>query len=154
MTPTEFQSYFRTLRIIHTALFVGVLTFGAVVYYAIGPTSIDEDLGRLFKYIVPGMFIGVVLISLSILNMKLKEIRAMDNVPVQLAAYREINIVRWALAEGTTLFAIVAYLVSGYDSLMLLALLGMAYLFFQRPDLDRLVEELDLNESEQRELGI
>lgn len=154
MTAAEFKVYFNRLRFLHTALFAGALTFGAVVYYATGPKEINDELGQLFKYIVPGLFIGVILISLSILNIKLKEIRAMDNVPYQLAAYQGINIIRWGLAEGTTLFAVVAYLLSGYDSLMILALLGMAYLFFQRPNLDRLVEELDLNEAEQRELGI
>ncbi len=154
MTAPEFKNYFNQMRFLHIALVTGALTFGAVIYYVVGAKAYDENLGQLFEYVVPALFIGVVLVSLFLLNRKLAEIRAMDALDYQLGAYRAINIMRWALAEGTTIFAIVAYLMTGKDNLMILALLGIAYLFFQRPDVDRLVEELNLNAEEQRQLGI
>ncbi|MEL6391732.1 MAG: hypothetical protein AAFY36_06820 [Bacteroidota bacterium] len=154
MTPIEFKNYWTTLRIIHGSLLLGVLSFGAVIYFVVQPDQQDPELTKLFNYLIPGLFIAVILVSILFLNRKLAEIRAMDDLPYQLNTYRSLNLIRWALAEGVTIFSLVGFLLTGDTNVLILAGLGFVYLFFQRPDKNRMVKELNFNNQEVRQLEI
>lgn len=154
MTPNEFKIFWTTLRILHGSLLMGVLLFGLVIHFVLQPTAGGSELVQLFNYLVPGVFVAVVSVSILFLNGRVKQARNYDEVADRLHAYRNLSIVRWALIEGATLFALVTYLLAGDFNLLILGALGFGYLLLQRPDKNRMIAELDISNQEVNEMRV
>ncbi|MEM6397127.1 MAG: hypothetical protein AAF741_12330 [Bacteroidota bacterium] len=154
MTPNEFKTYWTSLRVVHGGLMMGVLMFGLIVHFVIQPTQGDTELVQLFNYIVPGIFVAVVSVSILFLNGRVRRVRDFEEISDRLDAYRNLSILRWALIEFATLFALVTYLLAGDVNLLILGALGFGYLLLQRPDKNRMVAELDISNQEVREMEV
>jgi len=145
------KAYFKFLTIIYFALITGQLIFGLFAYYLnsnnITVTS-NPELREIFLYVVPMLFLFSMLAGYLIFRFRIRMIKARTTLVEKLTQYRSLVIVRYALLEGSSLFSIVAYLVTG--DLLFLTFSGFIILFFIsiRPTRERAETELRLNSSE------
>ena len=72
---------------------------------------------------------------------------------IKLDAYRAALILRYALLEGPSMFAIVVYLVTGGIIFILLAALIVFYFVTIRPNKENVIKDLDLNPNEEQILN-
>ena len=140
------DSLIRTMSIIHLALLAGqmLLALGAFAQSTkifFGIMYLDDY----YVYIVPvlamtGLFGGYVLFK-----KQLKAIRYKSPMSEKLEAYQNALIIRFALLEIPSLFAIAAYMVIG--NLFFLAVSGflMIYFIFLRPTTEKIDTDLQLD---------
>lgn len=149
------QDTLKALSIIHYALIAGLLIFTGVAYYVIGPTMAGgeaESYYSLFRYLIPGVAIMAILFGRFIGTKMLQKAQEIGELPLKLSAYQSIAIVRWSLMEGAGMFAVVAYLLTGNQVFIMVALAAAAYLFTQKPTVNLISQELGLSNEETREL--
>ena len=140
------DSLIKTMSIIHLALLAGqmLLALGAFAQSTkifFGIMYLDDY----YVYVVPvlamaGLFGGYVLFK-----KQLKAIRYKSPMSEKLAAYQNALIIRFALLEIPSLFAIAAYMVIG--NLFFLAVSGflMIYFIFLRPTTEKIDTDLQLD---------
>ncbi len=142
----SFSTYFNSMKILHLSLQLGPLLFLAIIHFAlIEPAGSDAALRETFRYLIPA-FAALAIFSGRIVTSKIlqaaKSERALET---KMNIYRSVSIVRWALVEGVTLFAVVGYFLTSLAILALVALALSAYFFTLRPTPELLVTELELN---------
>jgi divalent metal cation (Fe/Co/Zn/Cd) transporter len=144
------QQYFKVLTILHYALITGVLLF-ALIAFALQSLNMfgeNEELRNVFLYIVPLVALGGVIGGSMMYKKQVNEIKNKNSLAEKLEAYRAIFIMRDALLEGPSLFAIIAYLLTG--EILFLALTGslVAIFILVRPSKDKLAKDLELSSDE------
>jgi len=145
--------YFRSLTIIFSALLAGQVFFTLLTLLLGEIVSGKEDMSSLidiFKYFMPFCVLGGIIASIIISKAKLKEARKRDTLKQKLEDYQTLTIVKLAILEGQAFFAIVVFMITG--SLIFLGYGLIVTLFFltQFPMKIKIVEELNLNESDKR----
>lgn len=151
---SNFDDFFRGLRIVHLAIMAGVLLFMGVVYFVVGPKVTDESLYDTFRYLVPGLAIAAIFTGRFISQKMTEGLHSNTELSQKLMTYRTASIVRWALIDGVALLSIVAYMLTGNTVMILVALACVAYLFTQRPSPQAAATALQLDQSERIDIGI
>jgi hypothetical protein len=110
----DFSTYLKTLRIIHLALLAGQVMFLIVCIAISDNTLISFEPGDdIFFFVVPGLAL-MTLFAGNMLGKKLLEnAKNQSSDDSKLNAYRTMLIIRYALFEGPSLFAIVAFMLTG-----------------------------------------
>lgn len=143
----------KTLTLIHAALVFGLVAFGAVSYfYGVGFVGQFEVHGDPFIYIIPMVAMLGYFGSKILFKKQLETIEKSDSLASKLAKYQTASIVKYALIEGPTILALVIFMDNGYTLYFSIAICLVLYLAVQRPTKDKLIQDLDLNTTEQREL--
>jgi hypothetical protein len=146
----NFRNYLNTLKIIHIALTVGQLLFAAVVFYLVysGQVAGDPSSSGMFMMIVPFFIIAGVGASIMIFNTRRNKIRQKTDLKEKLSDYRVTQILRYALLEGPTLFALVVAIITGDLGFLYIAL-GIVVLFASyAPSRGRVISDLQLNDQD------
>ncbi len=151
-TKQNFKQYQKSSTIIHAALLMGQVFFASFVIFlnqTQGPLAEDEVLRTTFMIMIPLFFLGTFSIGKIVAGNKLKLARKKAELKVKMEDYRSINIIRYAMLEGTAFFAIITFMLTG--EMLLLAFAGMIMLLFaiNFPSKEKLVRELELNRAEQ-----
>ncbi|MDM8158344.1 hypothetical protein QUH73_00815 [Labilibaculum sp. K2S] len=152
-TEQNFQQYQRRSTIIHVALLIGQVFFASFAVFinqTQGPLTGDDDVIRMtFMILVPIFFLVTFSIGKLVSNKKLKLAKEETELKTKMESYRVVNIIKYALLEGTVFFAIITYLLTG--ELLLLGFAVMIMLLFATyyPTKEKLVRELELNRAEQ-----
>lgn len=140
------ESLIKTMSIIHLALLAGqmLLALGAFAQSTkifFGIMYLNDD----YMYAVPilalvGFFGGYLLFK-----KQLKVIRYRSSLNEKLSGYQNALIIRFALLEIPSLFAIAAYMLNG--NLFFLAVSGalMVYFVFLRPTTEKIDTDLQLD---------
>lgn len=157
MQNSSFQRDLRSMSILHYALLAGILLFAGVTYFLLGPTmhqpgQVDESLATILRYLVPGLAIMAILVGRLVGSLLLKRASEEEFLAQKLAIYRTVALIRWSLMEGASLFAVTAYLLTGNQVFIMVALAGAAYLFTQKPTADLIGRELGLDPGQRRKL--
>lgn len=145
------QGYFKALSILHLALVMGQVLFGAVAVFLRMSGGFNTDMPELrdvFIYLVPVVIIAAIIAGNTIFKSRLAAAKEKGSLTEKLNDYRAALIVRYALLEGPSLLAIIAYLLTG--ELLFICIAGMAIIIFfiLRPSKERLVKDLDLSTAE------
>ena len=153
------KEYFTILTVIHAMLVIGQIVFLAVVYYlsltlpAIGPLSqTDESLNEVFQFIVPAFIIGGLVASYIWNQHKLKTLREKSDLKDKLAEYRTMLIIKYAILEGPSLFALVSFLLTGNDIFLALSGIIIIYFVIMRPTRGKAGADLELNRAERDQI--
>lgn len=144
-------SYLKAFNILFFALLAGQTIFAAIALilrYSNSFTGGAEDLEKIFVYIVPAMYVIAVVWGTAMFKKKLPEIKSNSVLTEKLAAYRAVYILRFALIEGTTLLAIITYLITGRQMFIIFAALSIFTFFALKPSKNKLLNELDLSSAE------
>lgn len=148
---------FKSMTLIHFALVTGLLIFTGMAYFVISPSFQPDSMNtesfyELFRYLIPGVAILAILAGRFIGNQLLNVARQKEDLAQKLTTYRTSAMLRWSLMEGAGFFAVIAYILTGNQVFILVALAAAAYLFTQKPTATSIGRELALTNSEIREL--
>jgi len=145
------KQYFRSLQIIYFTMIAGQIMFAVITFFLIHSKSIDkgaQELKEIFVYIVPFFVIGSLVGGNVFFRKMMNTYRSSDDLIKKMTGYRSALIVRYALLEGSTLFSIIVYLVTGYWLFLLIAGLMVLIFLILKPTIERAVTELELNANE------
>ncbi len=150
MTSKEF---FKSIQIIHLALITGVIILGIFAYsfHYIGiEMEGGKELNFALIYVVPVFAIAGIIASNLVFKQKLKECIARPNLKEKLNCYRSALIIKFALIEGSSFFALVAFLLTG-DLLYLgfAAILVVVFITYT-PSKEKSIVDLELNPTEKQ----
>tara|TARA_R110000796_G_scaffold88850_6_gene192100 strand:+ start:169378 stop:169818 length:441 start_codon:yes stop_codon:yes gene_type:complete len=145
--------FLRKLAIIHTALVIGLLVFGTITYFfGIGFVTNFDVNSDVFVYVVPLIALLGYFGSIYIFKKQLQKIKSSEPLQIKLDKYQTASITKYALIEGPTLLIFFQFMNSGYALYFTIACCLLLYLAVQRPNKNRLIQELNLNTEEQRQL--
>lgn len=151
-TPQQtVKSYFLAIRILYYALIAGQLVFALLTFYLIMSGLYDGEqmeLRNTFIFIVPVFVVGGLFASNILFKNFLNTARGKKNLYEKLSFYRSALIIRYALLEGPSFFAIVSFLLTG--DYLFLGLSGLIILVFftLNPTVEKAVNDLELHSEE------
>ena len=145
------SEYFRTLQIIYYTLIAGLVMSCIVALYLnqnggfYWQTDEVEKPMKKMIYLVALFVFGGSAFGNWMFRKMIGIIKSMETLTEKMSSYRSALISKYALFAGASLFAIVAYYLSG--NLLFLALSGLVILVFLtiKPTTARAANELDLN---------
>lgn len=139
------KQYIRSVQLVHLALLLGLVGF-AVAIYIINPSNkIDFSESGLFLYIVPLIMILGIVLGNFIFKKLITRTFKQNSLKTKLDNFLSAAIIKFALIEGPSLLALVAYLLSGNLLYIILASVLMVYLYMQRPTKTSVSETLKLS---------
>lgn len=149
----NFEQYQRSNTTIFSALLIGQVAFAGFAVFSNQTVGalIEEDqvIRTTFMLLVPLFFLATFAISKFLVAKKLKNAKLIRDVKAKLIEYRSINIIRYALLEGTIFFAIITYLLTGEFLLLGFAVVMVLLFTTYYPSKDKLMNELDVSTDEQ-----
>ena len=132
----------KVLKIIHAALVLGLLVFGAAAYFSgegfVTQFSVEGDY---YIYLVPSIAVLAYFGSKLLFKQELSKI---DN--------SEVVKQKFALIEGAALLALFQFMSTRYSLYFTIAICLIVYLAFQNPTKNKLIQDLNLRSDEQKEL--
>ncbi len=156
MTPniSTSGSYIRELNLLYLGLLVGQCIFAAITLYLnLGLLfQPDDSLSNVFIFIIPLFVLNGFVTGNYLYRIRLKKLKTLPSLSQKLAEYKSIFIVRLALLEGASLFAIVAYLLTANLVFMAMCGLVIAYFLTLKPGVNRLAVEFELDPSDREKL--
>ena len=150
------SAYFRTVQVIYYALVAGQVIFGIVALYLNQNSKFYYDtkgVGNTILYIVALFVFGGSAVSNLVFRNMISAIKSRGTLTEKMTAYRSALIAKYSLLEGTSLFSIVAYYLTG--NLLFLALSGLIIIVFLtiKPTTDRAAKELELNLNDEQAIN-
>ncbi len=147
------KEYFKSLTVIHAALLFGQILFGGVAFglNTSGQLQLGEelkDLTSIFNILIPFLVIGGVFGSTLLSKNRLKTIREKKDLKEKLGDYRTLQVLKLALLEVPSFFALVCYLVTGNFMFLAFSAIIIVVFFINRPSKARAIYELELNSEE------
>lgn len=150
------KELFKSLQIIHLALLGGQIMFAGVAFF-ISQSQAQEQADKSFEMImllaVPMVAMAGVTASIFLTRAKLAALQAKEGLAIKMADYQGLTILRLALLEGPSLFALVALLLTANPLFLLFAAGLMVYFATLRPSLARATAEMKLSAQELRGLA-
>lgn len=145
-TPQTPAAYLRIITMIHLALTVGQVMFVVIVLLLNKRLVINvRDTHDPFLYVVPAMAIACFFLSKFIFSKLLANAVKADTLKQKLVLYQAALIARLALLEGSSLFAIVVFFLTGQLFFLVIAVMLIAYFIFIRPTKANIEEALELS---------
>lgn len=149
MNPTtQTSTYLRLLQIIHIALIAGMVLFAIVtlvIHQADSSPFTSKEIMDILLYIVPAIAIGGSLASNIVFKNRLLEIKSVERLTEKLEGYRSALIIRYALLEGPSLLAIIAYLLTANFFFLGIAAIVILYFASLRPTREKIIYDLELD---------
>jgi hypothetical protein len=152
---TDHATSFRALNIIFFGLLMGQVTFLAIAYFLVngdGKYPVDEELHDILRFIVPTVFLGSLGASYFVPKMQIQNNLEGKSLEDKLLLYRTSVITRLALIEGPSLFAIVAFLMTGQPYYLIVTLLSLLIFASLKPSTNKCIVELHLSKEEADEI--
>ncbi len=148
--------YFRAFNILFLALLVGQIVFAIIIFAVTNITTgkaMPQQEAQVFIYVVAALMFICIAANWSIFKKKIEAIKQEPELPAQLNAYRALYIMRFALAEGPTLFAIIAVFVTHNPLIWLFVVIGIMVGISLKPSKERLIKELQLGSDDTDKLN-
>lgn len=142
------KTLLRTTTIIHGALIAGQVMFALVVIFAASRGRMTFSIpatNNVFVLIVPLMAVACTPAGTFLYQTLTKKIKEKELLAGKTQQYMSALIVRSALAEGPSLFAIVVSLLTLNFFYLIIAALLILYMLSFRPTADRIDTALDLS---------
>ena len=143
LTP---KKYIKTLSTIHLALLGGMLMFVAVSYMQIETNILSFDYENdTFFLLVPLLTLGGVVASFIVPAKTINALPKESSLREKLMAYQTSSIIKYALIEGPSLFAIVSYMQTENLYYLIIAGALMTYFLTLRPSKSKIEMDLSLD---------
>ncbi len=142
---TNFKEFFKSIQILHAAMFMGVVMILIILKYVLGIEDRSED-SKLFAMIGIGLAISNLVLGQFIYTQKVAAIKK-ERLPVmeRLEQYRGVFIMRLAFLEGAALVCLILHFLNGDPLLFYTCLFMVMMLAFVRPLERNIMEELGLS---------
>jgi hypothetical protein len=151
--PNNFKALKQQITIIHGALLMGLLMFGAVVFYTNQTTWNFQFPGEhvVFLFVLLPLLAITIPLSRIISAKRIETIADKKSTSDKVMALTSAYIIRYALIEGPTLFAIVVAMLSHNTLYLFMAGLAILYFITQRPTKQSIKQDLALTNAEEHE---
>jgi len=147
-------AFFQTISVIHLAMIIGQLAFGITAFYLTNSTLIDlKPDGDPFFYVVSLLIIFGVLGGSFIFKQQVAKLAGKQLLIEKTQGYQTALIIRFALAEGASLFGIVSYMDRGNLFYLILAGVNVLYFLWIRPTKSKAEDDLNLSYEDKIALG-
>jgi hypothetical protein len=149
------SEFLKSINIIYFALLAGQIMFLMVAFFVAKDVVITKqvkEMNNLFQFIVPVYAIGGIAMGYLISKSLLKKIDKKASLDEKLNKYRAALLVKFALHEVPVIFALVVYLISKNNLYLGIALVTILLFLFIRPGRDAIIQDLELNSQESRNL--
>jgi len=151
--PTQTsRDYFKSIKIIFFSL-LGAQTMFALVtlYLNLASTPLSESsnsVKNIFLIIAAVLALNGLVTGNIIYKSRLRKFTKNSNLKVKMGEYRTTLLIRLAMLEGSTIFSLVAYLMTA--DLLFLGFAGMtfAYFVFLNPSKETITLDLELSPTE------
>ena len=147
----------KAIRILYLAMLAGQVLFALIVTVLVEADMLSNGINSL----TPILQVAVILIaavtipaSFFLFRKRLSEINPEENLGKKLEKYRAALILRLALCQMPSMFAIIAYFISTNRSFLWMIIILISNFLFIYPGRDKIISQLQLNSSEQSSLGI
>ena len=150
-------SQFKALKVLHTALLLGLASFMIVVYVVVSQGAMasekDKTLETALQAVAAVLSIGSLLVGFNIFKKRLLAARNdTGSGETRFVLYRGACILWWAFLEGPGLFATASYFITGNLVFIVLALFHLALLAVFMPRKDNIVLLLRLTTEDVQKL--
>ena len=147
------KDFFKTIQIIHFALMTGLIVMGMLAFL-FHYNGLEMEGGKEMNfgliYVVPVFAFSGIIASNLVFKHKLKDSVNTPNLKEKLNNYRSALIAKFALIEGNSFFAIIAYLLTGKLLYLGHAGLLLIVLLLYRPTKEKSIIDLELGHSDQQ----
>ena len=145
------KDYMKSLSMLNLALIMGLVIFSMIVSFLILTKSVpmnDVYLYNVLKYLVPILSFGGLLAGNAVFKSRLNAISENSALIQKLNEYRAALIIRYALLEGPAIFSVISAFITTNINFLLFTGMLAAMMFYFRPRIQSIVNDLDLNEQE------
>ncbi len=152
--PSTTGAYIKTLKLIHLALLAGQVFFLAVAWFLRSTGAFPAPFEEWTIFLLAVLLITASAISagLFIFKQRMASIAGRTALAEKLTDYRAAAIVKYALAEGPSFFAVVAYLLTGNMIILGIAVAIIAYFATMWPTVGKMSSEMNLTPDEKMKL--
>jgi hypothetical protein len=154
MATQNSKQYFLLLTVLYFGLLVGQVVFASIALllnlaHLFQPFN---SLKAIFIYIVPVIVVAGFVAGQLVYKNQLNKIKGYDSLVTKMVGYRTALIIKLAMLEGASLFAIIAYLLT--SDLIFLGMSGIIIFYFllMKPSRDKIVMDLGLNPVERMKI--
>jgi hypothetical protein len=146
--------FFKTISVIHLAMIVGQVVFGITAFYITNSTLINfKPDGDPVFYVVLLLIIFGILGGSFIFKQQVAKLAGKQLLIEKTQGYQTALIIRFALAEGASLFGIVSYLDHGNLFYLILVGVNVLYFIWIRPTKSKADDDLNLSYEDKIALG-
>ncbi|WP_420578305.1 hypothetical protein [Ekhidna sp.] len=149
------KAYMSQLTIIHFALLMGVILFGAVTILLNSQDQLQNpgsDLTETLQLVASVVALIGIIASRFMSNQQLKKLQQKGNLFEKLIGYQGVLITKYALLEAPSLFGVVCFFLTGNYFFLGTTVLILAIFIGQRPTRFKLVNDLHLNQEEKAQI--
>jgi len=151
------KAFFRTLTVIHAALMMGIVSFTTVVLLIRNDNQVSSgfDENSMLIFIV----ISAILTLLGGIGNKIayttfvKGAQKKETLSAKMQAWQVACIIRMALLEGSALFTVVIFLLSGQYYFLIFTLILLALMLTVKPSKQKAIDDLQLNSIEMQTIN-
>lgn len=143
-------------QIICSALIIGQLFFLAIAVYLVVQTGGGlgvSDFKDIFIYVIPIFTISSIGASYFVFRSKLNKLKEIQSLEQKIVEYRAAQIIRWALLEGPSFFAIIAYILTGDILFAVVSIVIILFFIPTFPTVARFEQDLELTWEEKNLLS-
>lgn len=126
----------QTMKILHKALYIGLVIFAAVATYLVASNSASNVIGDFesIMQIIALVFTAIaVFLGEKLFKNKLLIIKEQSDNKVKLELYRQASITQWALLEAAAIISIVGFFLSTNYAFLALTICIIIYFILLSP---------------------
>lgn len=144
------RNFLKTLSVLHLALCLGLVAFACFVFWKNGSFQAILDYENVLVYLVPVLGAAGYFLSQYIYGNLIRQIDQNRSLSAKLGQFMTASIIKYALLEGASFLALLAYFFSGNAMFFVIGLFLLIYLYFQKPSKNKVLNELPLTFEEQK----
>lgn len=145
----------RNNYVVWFSMLIGQVFFCAIALYLVklrAMNIIQSNLNSILLYLVPAVAVVCIFTSFYIYKQRMVALKDITDLNQKITDYRSALIVRWALIEGPSFLAIVAYLLTGNYILLGVAAVIIAVFILIMPNQTKFEADLELGWQDKNDL--
>ncbi|WP_299433801.1 hypothetical protein [uncultured Maribacter sp.] len=142
------KAFLKTLNFLHLSLVLGLILFTVIAYMQNSEITAQPDSSNPFLYAVPIIAIIGYFGSQFLSKKMLSKITSNLSLEEKLKKYKSASHVKFMIIELPAIFALFAFYTTSNALPLVIAVSLIAYLFSQKPSLNKIKTDLNLSKEE------
>jgi hypothetical protein len=147
----------KAIRILYFAMLAGQVIFAAIVTTLVETGVLSngiDSVSFIMQVVIIVIAACAIPASFILFRKRLADINPEEDLAKKIEKYRAALILRMALCEFPAMFAIIAYFITTNRSFLWITILLIGNFLLIYPSRDKIIQQLQLNSSEQSSLGM
>ena len=143
------MNYLKQLKIVHLAMIIStgflIIISAFFIWQGVVIGNIDKDAEEILEYLVPALAFILPFTAITYFYYKTKDIREnLDNTAEKKEKYRSVSVFKMTMLEAASMFAIVAFLLSGNIMFFILSLVVFLLMLLQMPADYKVIRDINV----------